>query len=330
MQKRAIVLILVIFLLLIVLGGVVYYIYNNYQENEPLKEVKDIEFFIKPIDQKTKQDISINFMLFEGQVIKECLNEDSFELYKTNQTKFSEEFEFLNEKQIDSDGCYVTKITLSYNREGNMVKGLNKFEFNPQKLYLMYIYDSNYYVDRKIFLPSPVSRNDAKEFILSEQDEVYSIKDIKSKSIKKIVAYSFEEDLGINIHGEIKGNNYNKARLVLNGSKNLREPIVCSQWSFGITDIFFDLEEFQVPIDFTHIDKCYLMKEQLTPENNFIQLDFNLTTKTFMEGWKEHLTFFIIDQDYFFDGSSWEKGILDNNQEDIGAKIQTKKFEIYK
>lgn len=326
MEKRAIVLILFIILLFGGLGGGFYYLYEKgYFKQEPKIIIKEKTFFIKPIDINTQEAISLDYKLFEGQKIEECLTKTSFKIYQQNQTLFYENFPALKNKVINEKGCYIKEILFTQDKEGLMTPNLNEFVINEEKLYLFYFFSENYYVDKQFWMPLNINTNEIKEYLTTPRDKVILMKDIIPKSVLNVEATKKENNLTINLWGEVSSNSTNNLRLNLKGENELRDVIVCFKWTLGIVDLISDWEININSIRYTFSDRCYKLNENLDKNNNYeISKDFQLITSEFLEGWDEFLEIVVIDNEYYYDGDKWIYDFEDGNK-DVGAKDFFKK-----
>jgi len=312
-DNSAIVTIFVIFLILIATGLVTFFIYKEgfFNKNQ-VDIIQNISVYEKINDYYTKETIEVNYELFEGIPLIKCIeNKTIYKMFLNNISEFFLYYPELEDKIIDEKGCYSYDTKLIEVNKGTFSKGLNEMLLKEKSLYFLYLYDkTKYYVQKSVLIPEKTERtliNGTKV-----EDKIVYYEDL----------YPIENNLSIELFGEIQSNYTNTVRLFLLGTKKLRNIHICWEYSFGILDIESKYKQSKKPNHLKEIpNKCFILDSDNGKENGFKSyFDFNITTTSLIPS--DYIKVIVIDKDQYNDGNNkliWDWGFENNKGENIGA-----------
>lgn len=330
-QRKSVIGIIILFLFIImIVGGLTYggyYYYKNgyLKKNEAQQLIPKITFFVQPKDHSTGEDIDLNYEIFESQNIKECLNKDSFKLYKDKPEEFYERIPLLRGKNIDEKGCYVKKQIFTKVNEGALFKGYNVITINPLAVNLFYYFSNDYYVKKELWIPGYMTNTN-----ISLEETDISKKNPENRTIAIVYAHKKEDYLNISLLGDIQNDESSVMRILLQGQNSqFRHIILCFKYGVSIVDLnsIAGLIEWDIPKRLPEINKCFKTETSLSKNNDFkFQTDFNITTINLQED--DEIEVYAIDEDLIYDGENWIWRNEDYSGKNIGAKDFSKSFKI--
>ena len=282
-------------------------------DSQPEAKINKSIIYVNPVDYVTSQPIDLQYVVFQGQVITECLNKEVANLYKKNTTAFLKNNPQYTNLNLDSEGCYVKDLIFQKADEGQLVKGKNAFMINNDVLYQFYSFSPKYYTQQEIWLFG------INPYLQSKWD----IGLLKNATVYTIESHRIADELSINVFGDISSNAENKVRLTLNSTAQLRHLWICTEKSFGIIDIQFNAQnnkkEIIIPSRLKNIDMCYKTSRSLAQNNGFkMQEDFLIKTQELIEG--DYFKIYILDEDQYYDGRDWQYSVESPSGENIGAE----------